>query len=92
MEGLDGNPIPSLVELLEDLVLDSDIGLNVLARQNNLFITPTTNVTHESPVGNGCGQTRDDEEEDIRLKASAVEEGQEPLENIGNDEDEASKV
>jgi len=92
MEDLDGNPISSLVELLEDLVLDGDIGLNVLARQNNLFITPTTNVTHESPVGNGCGQTRDDEEEDIRLPASTVEEGQEPLKNIRNDEDETSKV
>lgn len=92
MEDLHGNPIPSLVELLEHLILDSNIGLNGLARQNNLFIATTTDGAHEGPVGNGCGQTRDDEEEDIRLKASAVEERQKALEDIGNNEDKASEV
>lgn len=92
MEDLHGNSISSLVELLEDLVLDSDISLDVPARQKDLFIATTTDVAHEGPVGNGCGHTREDEEEDIRLEASAVAEGQDPLENVRDNEDEASKV
>lgn len=92
VEDLHGNLIPSLVELLEDIVLDSNVGLDVPARQNNLFIASATDITHDSPVGDGGGQTRNHKKEDIGLEASAVEKGQKPFEDIGYSDDKTSQV
>lgn len=92
VEDLHGDLVFRGVEALELLVLDGDVVLNVLAWEDDLFVATTTNMAHDSPVCNGGRDARDDKEEEVGLDAATVDERKEPLEDVGDTDDECGEV
>lgn len=58
VEDLHGDFLLALVQLLELGVVDSDVLVNILARQLNLFVFPAPVNAHERPVADSRGCTK----------------------------------
>lgn len=79
VEDLHGNLLLPF-ELLPKLgVMNSHVFLQVPARELDLLVLAFTKVTHDCPVANGNRDTRKQEDEEIRFRATEVNKGQDTL-------------
>lgn len=92
VEELHRHLLLALVHLLELGVLDSNILLDVLARQRDLLVSPRTINTVERPIPHCSRDTSQQEHEQIGLEAAIFNDGKERLEDIRNDHDEGSEM
>ena len=88
MEDLHGNFFLSVIEGLEFIVLDGDVLLDIFARQNDLLVLAFPVHGCYCPVGDYDRDTKDDDEEDIGLESTTVDDGENALDDKGHAEDE----
>ena len=70
-----GNFFLSAIESLEFIVFDGDVLLDILARQNDLLIIAFPVHGCHCPVDDYDRDTKDDDEEDIGLESTTVDDG-----------------
>ena len=92
MEDLHGNFFLSVIEGLEFIILDGDVLLDILARQNDLLVLAFPVHGCHRPVGNYDRDTKNDDEEDIGLESATVDDGENVLDDKGHTEDEDGEV
>ena len=88
VEDLHGNFFLSVIEGLEFIVLDGDVPLDILARQNELLVLAFPVHGCHRPVGDYDRDTKHNDEEDIGLETAAVDDGENALDDKGHAEDE----
>ena len=83
VEDLHGNFFLSMIESLEFTVLDGDVLLDILARQNDLLIIAFPVHGCHCPVDDYDRDSKDDDEEDIGLESTTVDDGENALDTKG---------
>ena len=87
-----GNFFLSAIESLEFIVFDGDVLLDILASQNDLLVLAFPVHGCHRPVGDYDRDTKDDDEEDIGLESTTVDDGENALDDKGHAEDEDGEV
>jgi hypothetical protein len=82
----------AVVLSLEPRVVNGDVFLDVAFRQNDLLVLTLAVHTHESPVRHRDRKAEDQEEEEIGLEPTTVDDGQDALDEPWHDDDEGGEV
>ena len=92
VEDLHGDLLLAKVLCLELGVLDGDVLLDVTAGELDLLVLAGAVHAHDCPVGNGDGDAHDEDKEEVSLEAATTEDGEGPLDDPGDAEDEGGEV
>jgi hypothetical protein len=92
VEDLHGNFLFAFVQLLELGVVDSDVLVNILARQLNLFVFPVSVNAHKGPVTDSRGCTKYEKQEQVGFETTILDDGSEGFDNIRDDKDEDGQM
>ena len=92
MEDLHGDLLLAEVLCLELRVLDGDVLVKGAAGELDLEVLAVTVDGHDCPVGDGDGDTEENDEEDISLEATIANYGEGALDDVGNAKDEGSEL
>ena len=92
VEDLHGDLLLAEVLCLELRVLDGDVLVKGAAGELDLEVLAGTVDGHDCPVGDGDGETEENDEEDISLEATIANYGEGALDDVGNAKDEGGEL
>ena len=92
MEDLHRDLVGTMILCLELVIIDSHILLYRPTRKKDFLVLATTHHAHDGPVGEGCGDSQEEQHKDIGLETTTVHDREYAFREPGNDDDEDSQM